>query len=196
MNPADVLVPPEVRAQYVAIIDGFLIDADLTTVTVKQVRNAIQSKVQFEITPHKVRPSHHCLVRVLTMHRLPSPTSCVNASTSLRPNAVVPSNLFRQSRPKSPPIPTACISPASSPTPRPPQKHLQPNANPQATYPKSSMMFDLRRSGRLAQRTMQPWQPGCKQRKTAGRDPHVEELPARQLQRRRRRHPRRRPVRE
>jgi DEK C terminal domain len=47
-------VPSEVRAQYVAIIDSILVDADLTTVSVKQVRNGIQAKVQYDITPHKV----------------------------------------------------------------------------------------------------------------------------------------------
>ena len=48
-------LPSEVRAQYVAIIDSLLLDADLTTVSVKQVRNGIQEKVQYDITPHKVR---------------------------------------------------------------------------------------------------------------------------------------------
>ena len=48
-------LPAEVRAQYVAIIDSLLLDADLTTVSVKQVRNGIQDKVQYDITPHKVR---------------------------------------------------------------------------------------------------------------------------------------------
>ena len=47
-------LPAEVRAQYVAIIDSLLLDADLTTVSVKQVRNGIQDKVQYDITPHKV----------------------------------------------------------------------------------------------------------------------------------------------
>ncbi|KPI45585.1 Upstream activation factor subunit spp27 [Cyphellophora attinorum] len=46
-------VPPEVRTQYVAIIDETLEGADLNTVSVKQVRHAIQSKVQYDITPHK-----------------------------------------------------------------------------------------------------------------------------------------------
>lgn len=46
-------MPPEVRAQYVAIIDSILTDADLTTISVKQVRNGIQEKVQYDITPHK-----------------------------------------------------------------------------------------------------------------------------------------------
>jgi len=46
-------LPSEVRLKYVNIIDDFLDDADLTTVSVKQARNAIQSKVQYDITPHK-----------------------------------------------------------------------------------------------------------------------------------------------
>lgn len=54
MHLANMAVPVEVRAKYIAIIDEFLIDADLTTVSVKQARNAIQNKVQFDITPHKV----------------------------------------------------------------------------------------------------------------------------------------------
>jgi hypothetical protein len=47
-------VTPDVRAQYIAIIDSILIDADLETVSVKQVRSGIQEKVQYDITPHKV----------------------------------------------------------------------------------------------------------------------------------------------
>ena len=50
-------LPSEVRAQYVAIIDSILLNADLTTISVKQVRAGIQDKVQYDITPHKVRKS-------------------------------------------------------------------------------------------------------------------------------------------
>ena len=41
------------RTQYVAIIDETLNGADLNTVSVKQVRSAIQARVQYDITPHK-----------------------------------------------------------------------------------------------------------------------------------------------
>ena len=54
-NSCKMSLPAEVRAQYVAVIDSLLLDADLTTVSVKQVRNGIQDKVQYDITPHKVR---------------------------------------------------------------------------------------------------------------------------------------------
>lgn len=55
-------VPEEVRAQYVAIIDSILADADLTTISVKQVRNGIQTRVQYDITPHKVISPSDCKV--------------------------------------------------------------------------------------------------------------------------------------
>jgi DEK C terminal domain len=50
----DIAVPDEIRAKYVGIIDSILIDADLTTISVKQVRSGIQENVQYDITPHKV----------------------------------------------------------------------------------------------------------------------------------------------
>jgi hypothetical protein len=61
-------VTPDVRAQYIAIIDSILIDADLETVSVKQVRSGIQEKVQYDITPHKViaQQCAHCQQLKLT----------------------------------------------------------------------------------------------------------------------------------
>ena len=47
-------VTPEIRARYIGIIDGILIGADLTTVSVKKVRNDLQTAVGYDITPHKV----------------------------------------------------------------------------------------------------------------------------------------------
>ena len=64
---AKLLVPSEVRLKYVNIIDDFLDDADLTTVSVKQARNAIQSKVQYDITPHKVSRFAICIRHALTL---------------------------------------------------------------------------------------------------------------------------------
>lgn len=64
-------VPPEVRVHYVAIVDSILADADLTTISVKQVRNGIQEKVQYDITPHKVG----CLV-VISLRLLTYSSDC------------------------------------------------------------------------------------------------------------------------
>lgn len=52
-------VPAEVRARYVDIIDDILAQSDLTQVTEKRIRNGIQERVQYDITPQKVSgPSH------------------------------------------------------------------------------------------------------------------------------------------
>ena len=48
------LVPLEVRAKYVAIIDDILAHADLTQITEKRIRNGIQQRVEYDITPQKV----------------------------------------------------------------------------------------------------------------------------------------------
>lgn len=45
---------PEVRAQYIEIIDSVLAKSDLTTVSTKVVRNRLQEAVGHDLTPHKV----------------------------------------------------------------------------------------------------------------------------------------------
>ncbi|KAI1614590.1 SWIB/MDM2 domain-containing protein [Exophiala viscosa] len=47
-------LPSDVRAKYIAIIDGILDGADLTTITRKDIIKGIQDKVEYDITPHKV----------------------------------------------------------------------------------------------------------------------------------------------
>lgn len=47
-------VPNEVRAKYVEIIDDILAKSDLTAVTEKRIRNGIQGRVEYDITPQKV----------------------------------------------------------------------------------------------------------------------------------------------
>ncbi|EXJ96470.1 hypothetical protein A1O1_01596 [Capronia coronata CBS 617.96] len=46
-------VPQSVRAQYIAVIDSILNEADLTTITRKSIRQGIQDRVDYDITPHK-----------------------------------------------------------------------------------------------------------------------------------------------
>lgn len=57
---ADILltmeVPNEVRAKYVEIIDDILSQSDLSQVTEKKIRSGIQDRVEYDITPQKVRP--------------------------------------------------------------------------------------------------------------------------------------------
>lgn len=53
-------VPTEVRAKYVEIIDDILAKSDLTAVTEKSIRNGIQGRVEYDITPQKVE-SDRCI---------------------------------------------------------------------------------------------------------------------------------------
>ncbi|KIW72639.1 hypothetical protein PV04_00819 [Phialophora macrospora] len=46
-------LPPEVHARYVTIIDSILENADLTTITIKSIRQGIQDQVEYDITPQK-----------------------------------------------------------------------------------------------------------------------------------------------
>lgn len=48
-------VPAEQRASYAAIIDEILSTADLQTVSAKRIRNALQQRVDYDLTPQKVR---------------------------------------------------------------------------------------------------------------------------------------------
>lgn len=48
-------VPPEVRANYIRIIDSILADSDLARISEKKIRQGIQAKVEYDITPQKVR---------------------------------------------------------------------------------------------------------------------------------------------
>lgn len=47
-------VPPEQRATYAAMIDGILKDADLEQISAKAIRNAMQQRISYDITPQKV----------------------------------------------------------------------------------------------------------------------------------------------
>lgn len=49
-----VTVPPEVRANYTGIIDSILAESDLSRISEKKVRQGIQAKVEYDITPQKV----------------------------------------------------------------------------------------------------------------------------------------------
>lgn len=49
-----VTVPPEVRANYVAIVDSILAESDLSRISEKKIRQGIQAKVEYDITPQKV----------------------------------------------------------------------------------------------------------------------------------------------
>lgn len=46
-------LPSEVRARYVEIIDDILSQSDLSQITEKRIRNGIQDRVQYDITPQK-----------------------------------------------------------------------------------------------------------------------------------------------
>jgi DEK C terminal domain len=49
-----VAVPPEVRANYIGIIDSILAESDLSRISEKKIRQGIQAKVEYDITPQKV----------------------------------------------------------------------------------------------------------------------------------------------
>ncbi|KAK6404631.1 hypothetical protein LTR95_018846, partial [Oleoguttula sp. CCFEE 5521] len=46
-------LPLETEAAYAAIIDDILATADLTTVSAKRIRKALQEKVGVDLSPHK-----------------------------------------------------------------------------------------------------------------------------------------------
>jgi len=48
-------VPPDVRENYIKIIDEILAASDLNTISEKRIRKGIQEKVDYDITPQKVR---------------------------------------------------------------------------------------------------------------------------------------------
>lgn len=48
------IVPPEQRAAYAAIIDEILASADLETISAKRIRNGLQERVDYDLTPQKV----------------------------------------------------------------------------------------------------------------------------------------------
>lgn len=54
--PADhsAKVPAEQRASYAAIIDDILASADLETISAKRIRNGLQERVDYDLTPQKV----------------------------------------------------------------------------------------------------------------------------------------------
>lgn len=54
MAHRSVTVPPEVRANYIGIIDSILAESDLSRISEKKVRQGIQAKVEYDITPQKV----------------------------------------------------------------------------------------------------------------------------------------------
>ena len=47
-------VPPEVRINYIGIIDSILAESDLSRISEKKIRQGIQAKVEYDITPQKV----------------------------------------------------------------------------------------------------------------------------------------------
>ena len=47
-------VPPEVRVTYIRIIDSILDESDLSRISEKKIRQGIQAKVEYDITPQKV----------------------------------------------------------------------------------------------------------------------------------------------
>jgi upstream activation factor subunit UAF30 len=47
-------VPAEQRASYAAIIDEILANADLETISAKRIRNGLQERVEYDLTPQKV----------------------------------------------------------------------------------------------------------------------------------------------
>ena len=49
------IVPMDVRASYIVIIDGILENSDLQTITSKRIREGLQQQVDYDITPQKVR---------------------------------------------------------------------------------------------------------------------------------------------
>lgn len=54
-------VPSEVRNKYIEIIDNILSNANLAEVTEKRIRNGIQERVEYDITPQKVRKESACV---------------------------------------------------------------------------------------------------------------------------------------
>lgn len=48
------LVPPEVEASFITIIDSILAASDLDTITEKTIRKGLQQQVEYDITPQKV----------------------------------------------------------------------------------------------------------------------------------------------
>lgn len=57
-------VPQEVRANYTTIIDAILAESDLSQITPKTIREGIQAKVEYDITPQKVRLARKLRVRL------------------------------------------------------------------------------------------------------------------------------------
>ena len=49
------LVPPEVEASFITIIDSILAASDLDTITEKTIRKGLQQQVEYDITPQKVQ---------------------------------------------------------------------------------------------------------------------------------------------
>lgn len=48
------LVPPEVEASYITIIDDILAASDLDSISEKRIRKGLQESVEYDITPQKV----------------------------------------------------------------------------------------------------------------------------------------------
>ena len=53
------LVPPEVEASFIIIIDSILAASDLDTISEKRIRKGIQASVEYDITPQKVQRHAH-----------------------------------------------------------------------------------------------------------------------------------------
>ena len=55
LTMARCLVPPEVEASYITIIDSILAASDLDSISEKRIRKGLQEAVEYDITPQKVR---------------------------------------------------------------------------------------------------------------------------------------------
>lgn len=56
------LVPPEVEASFIIIIDSILAASDLDTISEKRIRKGLQASVQYDITPQKVLKLSHTML--------------------------------------------------------------------------------------------------------------------------------------
>ena len=49
------VLPPEQQASYSAIIDSILASSDLNTISAKTIRKGLQARVDYDLTPQKVK---------------------------------------------------------------------------------------------------------------------------------------------
>ena len=63
------LVPPEVEASFITIIDSILAASDLDTISEKRIRKGIQASVEYDITPQKACP---CACKLMRQSLIPN----------------------------------------------------------------------------------------------------------------------------